>query len=138
MRKKIFFSIGILMLCLAGYAFYLYNKPHTSVAAIAPSITINAADLYAAYAQNEPAANKQFLDKVVLVKGKVSDVSRTDSTLTVLLESNDIAGGVSCNIIAKNTTAASIKNGEPVSIKGRCTGYLADVMLADCIVETQH
>lgn len=135
MRKKIFFSIGILMLCLAAYAFYLYSKPHTSVAAIAPAVTINATDLYAAYTQNEATANKQFLDKVLLVKGTVSDVARTDSTLTILLESNNIAGGVSCNVTAKNTTPANIKNGESVSIKGRCTGFLADVMLADCAIE---
>src|SRR3954466_16003934 len=101
MRKKIFLSIGILMLCLAAYALYLYHKPHTSVAGIAPAVTISAADLYAAYAQNEAAANKQFLDKVILVKGAVSDVSRTDSTLTIMLESNNIAGGVSCNILGK-------------------------------------
>ena len=135
MRKKLFFSIGIVMLCVAIYAFYLYNKPHTGVADIAPAITLNAPELFAAYSQNEAAANKQFLDKVILVKGNVSDVERTDSTLTVLLESNDIAGGVSCNIITKNTTAASIKKGNSISIKGRCTGFLADVMLADCVIE---
>jgi hypothetical protein len=135
MRKKIFFSIGILMLCIAAYAFYLYSKPHTSVAAIAPAVTLNASDLYAAFAQNEADANKKFIDKVILVKGTVGDVSRTDSTLTVQLESNNIAGGVSCNILDKNTTTLAIKNGQPVSIKGRCTGYLADVMLADCVLE---
>ena len=123
------------MLCLAAYALFLYNKPHTSVAGIAPAITISAADLYAAYAQNEAAANKQFLDKVILVKGAVSDVSRTDSTLTVMLESNSIAGGVSCNILGKNAGKEAIKTGDSISIKGRCTGYLADVMLADCAVE---
>jgi hypothetical protein len=135
MRKRIFFSIGILMLCIAAYALYLYSKPHTSVADVAPEVTINATDLYGAFAQNEAAANKQFVDKVVLVKGTVSDVSRTDSTLTVILESNNIAGGVSCNILTKNTSVTTIKSGEPVSIKGRCTGYLADVMLADCALE---
>jgi hypothetical protein len=135
MRKKVIFSVAILMLCVAAYAFYLYNKPHTSVEAITPAVTINATDLYEAFAQNEMAANKEYVDKVVLVKGKVSEVSHTDSTLTILLESNSIAGGVSCNILAKNTTAASIKNGQPISIKGRCSGYLADVMLADCVIE---
>src|SRR3954470_16201153 len=135
MRKRIFFSVGILMLCIAAYAFYLYSKPHTSVADVTPAFTITAPDLYAAFAQNEAAANKQFVDKVVLVKGTVSDVSRTDSTLNIILESNNIAGGVSCNILAKSTTEAAIKNGEPFSIKGRCTGFLADVMLADCAIE---
>ena len=135
MRKKVFFSIGILMLCLAGYALYWYQKPHTSVAAIAPAATISAADLFAAYTQNEAAANQQFLDKVVLVKGTVDQVLRTDSSLTVVLQSNDIAGGISCNILSKNTATASIKSGETVSIKGRCTGFLADVMLADCVIE---
>jgi hypothetical protein len=135
MRKKIFFSIGILMLCVAAYAFYLYNKPHTSVAAVAPAFNITAPDLYASYAQDEAAANKKYMDKVVLVKGTVNDVSRTDSTLTILLESNNITGGVSCNILGKSATAVAIKSGDPISIKGRCTGFLADVMLADCVIE---
>lgn len=135
MKKKIFFSIGILMLCLAAYAFYLYNKPHTSVAAVVPAFTINAADLYAAFEQNETAANTKYVDKVVMVKGSISDVMRTDSTLTITLESNNIAGGVSCNISTKNTPQAFVKTGESISIKGRCTGYLADVMLTDCVVE---
>src|SRR3954464_9760838 len=119
MRKKVIFSVAILMLCVAAYAYYLYSKPHTSVEAITPAVTISATDLYSAFAQNEMAANKIYVDKVVLVKGKVSEVSHTDSTLTILLESNNIAGGVSCNVLAKNTTAA-IKNGQPISIKGRC------------------
>jgi len=123
------------MLCVAAYAFYLYSKPHTSVAGVAPAVTINATDLYTAFAQNEVGADKKYLDKVILVKGTISDVSRTDSTLTVLLESNNIAGGVSCNILDRNNASAAIKNGQPISIKGRCTGYLADVMLTDCAIE---
>jgi len=123
------------MLCIAAYAFYLYNKPHTSVAAIAPAVTINASDLYSAFSQNEAEANKRFIDKVILVKGTISDVSHTDSTLTVLLESNNIAGGISCNILDKNTNVAVLKSSQPVSIKGRCSGFLADVMLADCVIE---
>ena len=123
------------MLCLAAYAFYLYNKPHTSVAAIAPAFTITAADLYAAYAQNEDSANKRFLNKVVLVKGNIDDVARTDSTLTIILQSNDIAGGISCNVLTKKGAAEAVNKGAPITIKGRCTGYLADVTLTDCAIE---
>jgi len=135
MRKKIFFSIGILMLCIATYGFYLYTKPHTSVADVAPAYTVSAADLYAAYAQNEAEANKKYLDKVLLVNGTVDDVSRTDSTLTILLQSNDIAGGVSCNVTNKEEISTDIKKNMSISIKGRCSGFLADVTLADCAIE---
>lgn len=135
MRKKVFFSIGILLLCLAAYAFYLYNKPHMDVSSIAPAFTISAAELYAAYEQNEKGANKKFLDKILLVQGTINDVSKTDSTLTVLLESNNVMGGVSCNIASSKMITINIKNGEHISIKGRCTGFLADVTLTDCVVE---
>lgn len=135
MRKKLLFSIGILMLCLVAYALYMYNKPHTSVAAVTPAVTINAADLYTAYSQNEAAANKQYLDKVLLVKGTISDVTHTGNALTIMLESNDITGGVSCNISDAGTAKQSVEKGKPIYIKGRCTGFLADVTLVDCVIE---
>ncbi len=135
MRKKVVFFIGIIFLCVALYAMYLYNKPHTSVAAIAPAYNISAAELFAAYNSNEAAANQQFLAKVIQVKGNIRDIIRTDSTLTVMLESGDIAGGVSCNVITKDATAnKELTTGMPISIKGRCSGFLADVMLADCAI----
>ena len=105
------------------------------MAGIAPAFTMSATDLFAAYTQNEAEANKKYLDKVVLVKGAIDDVSRTDSTLTILLQSNDIAGGVSCNITDKNELTTDAKKGNNISIKGRCTGFLADVTLADCTIE---
>lgn len=135
MRKKIFFSVGIVILCLAAYGFYLYTKPHTSVADVAPAYRIPATDLYAAYSQNEAEANKKYLDKVLLVTGTVDEVSRTDSTLTILLQSNDIAGGVSCNVTNNKEIATDIKKNTSISIKGRCSGFLADVSLADCAIE---
>ncbi len=135
MRKKALFSVGILLLCLAAYGFYLYNKPHTSVAAVSPAFTVNAADLYAAYRQNETTADKEFLDKIVQVKGTVKEVSGTDSTLTILLDSHDTGGGVSCSIASPQPALPGIKIGQFLTVKGRCSGFLADVSLVDCVVE---
>lgn len=127
--------IGIALLAVALYSIYRYNQPTASVESLPADYRTSAVALYDAFANNEAAANAQYVDKVLLVSGVVEAVIRTDTTLIILLKSNSIAGGVSCNLPAGNAATASANSGDNLSIKGRCTGFLADVMLVDCVLE---
>lgn len=135
MRKKVFFSIGILMLCLVGYGVYLYKKPHADASALAADYTLNATALYADYEKDEAAADKKYLSKIIAVKGTISGVEKTDSTLTYSLQSDSPMGGINCSMASTNKQAATAKKGDAIIIKGRCTGFLADVALVDCVIE---
>ncbi|MGI8951535.1 MAG: OB-fold protein [Chitinophagaceae bacterium] len=135
-RKKYFVIAGILLLCFAGWGLYLFNKPHTSVQNIKASETIAATDLYKQYAANENAANQEFLDKVIEVKGKVSDAQKTDSSFSVLLNAGAATGGVNCNLSFNDNKKIPLpKQGDFVTIKGECAGFLMDVTLVDCVLE---
>ncbi len=134
MRKKVFFFIGIALLCLAGWGFYLYNKPRQGVGDIKPDVTIEAKNLYNQYSENEEAANKKFLNKVIAVTGTTTEVNKTDSTYLIQLQGNDM-GGISCNVFTRNNSNLQIQKGETITIKGRCTGFLMDVALTDCVIE---
>lgn len=127
------FLVAALACGCISFALYLYNKPHKDVGDIQPQCTINAPDLFTTFLNNEQNANVQFLNKVVLVSGKISSISRNENAVIIFLESNSLFGQVSCDLSGKYTSM-SLKNGQPISIKGRCSGYLADVILTDCVI----
>ena len=136
MRKKYFFIAGILLLCLAGWGFYLYHQPHTGVAGIKPVAVLTATELYNNFQQDETKANGLYLDKVVLVKGVVGEIAQTDSTLTIQLQSGDITGGINCSLVVQENSKKLLPvRGSTVAVKGKCTGYLVDVNLVDGVLE---
>ena len=135
MRKKVIFFIGISLLCFTGWGFFLYNKPRAGVENIKPDITIKAGDLYKQYNEDEAASNTKFLNKIIRVSGTVDQVEKSDSAYIILLKQKEDAGGVSCNLFAH--TNNNIQRGKTITMKGKCTGFLMDVALTDCLIEQQ-
>ena len=133
MRKKLLFFIGIVLLCLVGRGFFLYDKPHKDVSDVKADITMRAADLYHEYSADETAANAKFINKTIAVTGVISEVNKANNTCTVLLKDKNETGGISCNLFTATNTY--VKEGETITIKGRCTGFLMDVALTDCVIE---
>jgi len=135
MRKKIFLFAGIVLLCFIAWGFYLFNKPHTGVENIQPAVTIAATDLYAQYSTAEKHSDSIFLDKIIEVKGIVSDVQKTDTAMNILLKAGE-TGDINCSLSLndnKNIPMPSV--GQNILLKGKCTGFLMDVELVDCIIE---
>ena len=135
-KKKLFFA-GI-VLCLvvaAATAFYLYEKPRTSLNNIKPTFTLGAKELYTAFQQDEQKANQQFLEKVIQVKGTVDNVLVTDSTISLLLSSGNEMGGINCSVKKTNgDQLAPPLKGAVIQVKGRCIGFLMDVNLVDALI----
>jgi flagellar basal body-associated protein FliL len=127
--KAILISLLFVALLGSAYAwFFVWNKPQQNIKQAA-AININATDLFNAYSLNEAEANKTYIDKVVAVTGEVSNVSTNSQGKTVvLLKSDDLMFGVNCTL----EEAAAVKNGETITLKGLCTGYLTDVVLIRC------
>jgi hypothetical protein len=134
MRKKYFLIAGIVWLVLIGVGLYFYNKPHTSTANERPDVTIDAADLYGQYQQDENAANKKFLDKIILVKGKIADIEHGGKSVSVQLEGNPTGGGINCSLSSGEHETELPAKGSTVSIKGKCSGLLMDVNMVDCVI----
>lgn len=136
MRKKIIFFIIVVVVCLVTWGLYLYNKPRVDISKQKAEITIDAGKLYSEYAANEQKADSIYLDKIIAVTGKVVVVNATDSIMNLLIgNDNTIINGVSCSVAINKGEAIKINKGEAVIIKGKCTGFLNDVMLADCVIE---
>jgi len=134
MNKKYFLIAGALLLLLLAWSFYKYNKPHTGTTGISADYTLTAADIFSSFQKDEAAANKKFLGKVVEVKGVISDMQSGTGNNSILLEAS-AEGGVNCSFsTGSGPFPRQLKKGNIVSIKGRCTGFLMDVNLVDCVV----
>lgn len=130
-RTIIFFSIVLLFVIAATYAWMTYNKPHQSVDRV--DFSLDAMQLVAEFEADEAAANQKYLDKVIEVNGIVKDILRSDNSVTILLGDPDAMSSVSCAMSPENSPdVEEVKSGASLTIKGICSGMLLDVALVNC------
>ncbi|MFN5135334.1 MAG: OB-fold protein [Chitinophagaceae bacterium] len=128
--KKIALVILVLLLAVAAYVwFFVWNKPKTDVK-VETAIKTDAVALFNEYSTNEQSANQKYLEKILEVAGIVTSVNKNAEGQTViLLKTNDSMFGINCTMEEKDVV---LKEGDAVTLKGICTGYLTDVVLIRC------
>lgn len=95
----------------------------------------SASALLTAFEMDEASANTQYLDKVVQVSGVVRSSSRDDAgNVSVVLQTDNEMSGIICQLDELTEHARTdFKPGEQVVFKGKCTGFLMDVVLVRCV-----
>ena len=135
MRKIYFFGIGILLICLAAWGIHVVYKPHQNVENQQTSATLSASSLYSEFLNSEAKANQKWVGKVIEISGRISSVNEAGSYVSINLAAAK-EGGVDCSVLKKDLPAGSALNqGDSITVKGKCTGFLMDVNLVDCIVK---
>ncbi len=137
MLKKKIFWLGIPLCLLIAFAWglYLYNKPHRSAGDETVSLSIAADSLFRLYQGNEQAADQKYLNKVIEVKGTLVEIQHTGGTEIWILAGEPGGGGINCQLFPGEKPASGPpRPGETVTLKGRCTGFLMDVNLSDCVL----
>jgi len=134
LKKRTILWVGLLLLVLVAcaYAWHLYQKPHQSAADESTAVTIDADSLYHQYQTDEHAADAKYMNKVMEVTGKLSEVQHSGNAEIWILSTQPGGGGVNCQLFP-GTKEAAPNPGDIVTIKGRCTGFLMDVNLTDCV-----
>jgi hypothetical protein len=114
-------------------AYQIYNKPHRNIAAEAPVVKITADGLFAFYESDEAAANASYLDQVIEVSGTIEEIveDAEGNTVVILTAQSAMMGGVSATI-DPSVSGFSASSGAVLTLKGRCTGMLMDVVLTNC------
>ncbi len=116
-------------LLVAGVVWFALYMPHRNIQR-EPSVVVTARELTRAYQQDETAANRRFLDKAVEVTGIVGDVETDSEGRTIVVLSGiDPLTAVRCTLLENK----KIDRQTTVTLKGKCTGYLSDVILIDCV-----
>ncbi|GGA99964.1 OB-fold protein [Puia dinghuensis] len=137
-KKRTILWIGIpLLLLLIGLAWgwHLYEKPHRSAAGETVDVTIDADTLYHQYQADEHTADQKYLGKVISVTGRLTEIQHTGNSVIWILSTQPGGGGINCQLFPGTKVDPEPKTGEKVTVKGRCTGFLMDVNLADCVPE---
>ncbi len=115
------------------YAYYLFNKPVAGLAKARTDYEISAVDILEYFENDEEQANIKYLDKVLEVTGKVEKIEKKENIYNIYLLTDNMMSSVICELDEKVQTI-SIIEGDQVTIKGLCTGYLMDVVLIRSII----
>ncbi|MFM2363297.1 MAG: hypothetical protein RLZZ316_2199 [Bacteroidota bacterium] len=130
--KKVMLFVIVLAVLAALVGYYQLNKPHKQ-ASVKADVEITAINLATAFETNEATANETYLDKVVAVTGQVSEISTNQQGFTVIVLKGTDMSGVSCTLLEKNAT---VEKNSTIRLQGFCNGYLTDVVLNRCILNT--
>jgi tRNA_anti-like/zinc-ribbon domain len=104
------------------------------------SAFLAAEELVSAYEENEVKADEQYKDKILQVKGTIDTIGKDImNSLYVSLKGNakDYSiTSVQCMFDAASSgTLASLKKGQTITIRGRCSGKMMNVLLKECSVK---
>lgn len=103
-------------------------------------IELSAHDLWVAYDENEVNADNLYKKKAVCVTGTVFEIGKDLLTDTpfIALKAEDDLGIYSVQCFFQDSSehgkVASVKDGDKVTITGKCTGKSINVMLRDCTI----
>lgn len=129
-RKKILSAILILGIIGAFVAYKIYNKPHVNVANSKADISLTANKILNDFSSDENDANTKYLEKIIEVKGEIASLKTEKGLGIISLKTNDDFGSVLCHLSEESTKKMhNFKEGQTISVKGICTGYLMDVIL---------
>ncbi|MEM9547048.1 MAG: hypothetical protein AAGA77_13790 [Bacteroidota bacterium] len=130
--KKIILALLVLGIGGASVGYYMYTKPVDKMNTMSVDETVSAEQIFTAFEEDEMKANEKYLDKVVVIKGTVTKTSKDAEKATIFLDTGDMLANIMCQM--EDTQAVLPAEGETISVKGLCTGYLTDVVLIKGII----
>ena len=135
-KKYIWVFVVLALISAVSYGIKEYNRKPADLSKVNPEETISAVALITSFKNNEVIANKTFLGKTVLVNGIISEIdNENDTLLNIYLGDSTLFEKVSCSMdMSKREEYKKLKQGQQISIKGFCTGYLQDVELNRCVI----
>lgn len=135
-KKHVFIILAICILGAFFYAYKEYNRKPADLLSVKPIANIDATNLLTIYASDEQKANALYLGKPIDVTGVISEIQNQQDTLVnVMLGKADDMHRVSCLLDQQNLKQIrKYKQGNTITLRGICTGYLMDVELNRCVV----
>ncbi len=104
---------------------YIMGETHTATEQVKADYTMGAEELIREFLANDTAANKKYLDKMIVVNGKATAVEvQVDSTSTIRFEDSTGSYAIFSLEKAQVDQAKKIEAGDAVSLKGVCSGSI--------------
>ena len=136
--KKIIYPVLIIILLGAFTTYYyvfVYSKNHHRDVQQETAISLSAENLVADYEASDSIANAKYLNKALEIKGPIaSKDTNAVGQITLLLGDTD-AFKKRVSITLNTKTPISQKLGDTITVKGKCTGNLSDVVITDGVIK---
>ena len=115
----------------------VYFTKKENVRMMQPKYIINGDKLVKEFLENEERATKKYTNEVIKVYGAVKNISYINNRKTIILSSVNDNSGIICDLdITEDGNLMEIKKNQMLHIKGKCKGFLKDVILLNCSIET--
>ena len=123
MYKKLLTGGFIVLWGTGGVVWYIFNQKLEETSKKNADYTVNANDFIKEFHDNDSLANKKYVEKIISVKGNVSDKENLDSTVNIKM-SDSLSGDYIIYTFQEQhiEEAKKIKIGDNVIIKGSCSG----------------
>ena len=123
-KKQRYLVLILVALVVGAFIGYqtVFNAKHRNIVEEEVSFFLSASDLQTPFFENNEEVSSTYIDQVVQVSGKVTDVSA---------DALELDAKVQVNLL--DSLTVNISNGASVTIKGRCVGYddLLEVVRVD-------
>lgn len=127
-------SVLVVLIAIAGGIYYGFRPSPDSVKRLKPDFIISAEDLVNAFEEDEAAANNLYLDKTMQVKGVVAEIEPGQEGKVIIYLEGNMMGSISCLFSEELINEENVSPGEEIELKGKCSGYILDVVLTKCSV----
>jgi hypothetical protein len=136
--KKKYIVVGFIVIiaAAAAYGYREYSRKPADLNNVTAVAKMSAANLVSEFNENENAANNKYLGKIIEVTGPVAEVNNEqDTVINISLGSNEELHKVSCRMDSRHfSEAKKYSEGNIITIKGTCDGFLMDVELNRCVI----
>jgi hypothetical protein len=116
---------GLVLLIAAGAIYwYVATEKFSDTKDRKSAYTVNAVDFIREFQQDDSAANRKYIEKIITVNGTVSELEAPDTT-TVNVKFIDPSTGAFAIFAFQEQhrkEAMDLKVGDSISIKGACSG----------------
>lgn len=140
-RHKVLTGLLALLLILILPGLFAGDPPTsdsstTTVPTPVAAEKITATQLYSAYDQNAIAADAAYKDKHLEVSGTIGNIGKDIlDDMYVALKTSNIIGSVQCMLKdSEFSKAVNLREGQQITIVGRNSGKLVNIILRDCII----
>jgi hypothetical protein len=136
--KKIKIVIVVLViggLAAAGIGKYFFDKKVEGVSEVKAEFTMSCDSIYNAFSNDEIAANKIYIGKIVEVSGKVHTIEKDMANVSIMLSTTEGMGFVICRLDSAAALTFKGVEGQNLKLKGECVGYMMpDVNISRCVI----
>ncbi|WP_299601558.1 hypothetical protein [uncultured Aquimarina sp.] len=133
-----FLFISVCFLSISVY-YVIFGGEYINVIATEPELHLSSTSLVASFSTDEQSANDSYKNKILEVTGSIKEISYLNNRSTLILEGNTKTSSIICDIQPNHKMKLKkLREGDTITIKGVCKGYLKDVILLNCVLTNQN